>query len=98
MKIQPNARKAIYIGTLFSIAYLVVYIARNALSAVTPQMLAEGYTEAYIGSISSLYFTCYAVGQLINGFIGDKIKKTFGEKKTILTFYGIQIIVICVKL
>ncbi|MBR7112625.1 MAG: MFS transporter [Clostridia bacterium] len=74
MKISQNARKAIYIGTLFSIAYLVVYIARNALSAVTPQMLAEGYTEAYIGSISSLYFTCYAVGQLINGFIGDKIR------------------------
>lgn len=24
------------------------------------------------------------------GFIGDKIKKTFGEKKTILTFYGIR--------
>ena len=74
MKISQNARKAIYIGTLFSIAYLVVYIARNALSAVTPQMLAEGYTEAYIGSISSLYFTCYAIGQLINGFIGDKIR------------------------
>ena len=42
MKISQNARKAIYIGTLFSIAYLVVYIARNALSAVTPQMLAIG--------------------------------------------------------
>ncbi len=37
-------------------------------------MLAAGYTESYIGSVSSLFFVFYAVGQLINGWIGDKIK------------------------
>ncbi|MBE6595446.1 MAG: MFS transporter [Ruminococcaceae bacterium] len=74
MKLSENAKKAVYIGTLCSISYLAVYIARNILSAVTPQMVEGGYTEAYIGSISSLYFIFYAFGQLINGAIGDKIK------------------------
>ena len=74
MKISQNAKNAIKIGSLCSISYLAVYIARNILSAVTPQMVEAGFTEAYIGEISSLYFIFYAIGQLINGAIGDKIK------------------------
>ncbi len=78
MKISNNAKKAIFLGTLCSIAYLAVYIARNVLSAVTPQMIEQGgYTESYIGKASSLYFVFYAVGQLINGFLGDKIKARY---------------------
>ena len=73
-KISDKARKAIYIGTLCSVSYLAVYIARNVLSAVTPAMIEAGYSESYIGSISSLYFVFYAFGQLINGAIGDRIK------------------------
>ena len=74
MKLSRNVKNAVMIGTLCSISYFAVYIARNILSAVTPQMVDGGYTEEYIGSISSLYFIFYAVGQLINGAIGDKIK------------------------
>ncbi len=74
MKIGSRARNAVLIGSLCSVSYLAVYIARNILGVVTPQMIEAGYTEAYIGSISSLYFICYAVGQLINGFIGDRIR------------------------
>lgn len=65
------------IGSLCSVSYLAVYIARNILGAVTPQMVDAGYTEAFIGRISSLYFVCYAVGQLLNGAIGDKIKAKY---------------------
>ena len=68
---------AIYIGTLCSISYLAVYFARNILSVVTPQMLEAGHSEAYIGKVSSVYFIFYAVGQLINGAIGDKIKAKY---------------------
>lgn len=71
---DENVRNAVCIGTLCAVAYLAVYIVRNLLGAVTPQMIAEGYSEAYIGKVSSVYFTFYAVGQLINGAIGDKIK------------------------
>ena len=73
MKLSQNAKNAVLIGTLCSISYFAVYIARNILGAVTPQMVECGYTEEYIGAISSLYFIFYAVGQLINGAIGDKI-------------------------
>lgn len=74
MKIGNNVKKAICLGTLCSVSYLAVYIARNILGAVTPQMVEAGYTESFIGAISSVYFVCYAVGQLINGAIGDKIR------------------------
>jgi len=77
MKLTQNAKNAIRIGSLCSISYLAVYIARNILSAVTPQMIELGYAESYIGNISSLYFYFYAFGQLINGAIGDKIKAKY---------------------
>lgn len=67
MKLSQTAKNAVMIGSLCSISYLAVYIARNILSAVTPLMVEGGYTEEYIGSISSLYLGFYAVGQLING-------------------------------
>ena len=79
MNIQKNSsvRNAVFIGTLCSISYLGVYFARNILSVVTPQMIESGYAEEYIGSISSMFFTFYAVGQLINGLVGDKIKARY---------------------
>lgn len=40
--IGQNAKKAIYIGSLCSVSYLAVYIARNILGAVTPQMIEGG--------------------------------------------------------
>ena len=70
-------KKAVKIGSLCSVSYFAVYIARNILGAVTPQMVEAGFTEAYIGRMSSLFFVAYAVGQLINGAIGDKIKAKY---------------------
>lgn len=77
MKISQNAKNAIYLGSLCSVAYFAVYIARNILSAVTPQMVAGGFSEEYIGGVSALYLLFYACGQLINGAIGDKIKAKY---------------------
>ena len=73
MIISKNAKKAICLGLLCSVSYLAVYIARNILGAVTPQMIEMGYTETFIGAISSVYFYAYAIGQLINGAVGDRI-------------------------
>ena len=77
VKVNQNVKNAIYLGSLCSVAYFAVYIARNILSAVTPQMVADGFTEDYIGSVSALYLLFYAFGQLINGAIGDKIKAKY---------------------
>ncbi|MBE5753297.1 MAG: MFS transporter [Clostridiales bacterium] len=78
MKLSQNAKNALYIGSLCSVAYLAVYVVRNILSAVSPQMIADGsYSTEEIGTISSIYFICYAIGQLCNGVIGDKIKAKY---------------------
>ena len=75
---NSSVRNAVFIGTLCSVSYLGVYFARNILSVVTPQIIESGaYTEEYIGSIASMFFTFYAVGQLINGLVGDKIKARY---------------------
>lgn len=67
-----------FLGILCSIAYFAVYVARNILSTVTPQMIEGGsFTKEYIGEISSLFFVFYAIGQLLNGIIGDKIKARY---------------------
>lgn len=78
ISITPAARKAIAIGCMCSLSYLAVYVARNILSAVSPQMIAEdSFTTESIGTLSSVYFITYAVGQLINGSIGDRIKAKY---------------------
>ena len=78
MKISKEAKNAIQITLLCFLTYLSVYLAKNTLSAVSPQMLAKGIlTKETLSAFSSTYFICYAFGQLINGMIGDKIKARY---------------------
>ena len=77
MKISQKAKNALYLGIVCSILYGIVYVARNVLGAETPQMIGQGFDEKYIGMISSAFFFFYAVGQLINGIVGDKIKAKY---------------------
>lgn len=76
-KTNIKVKNAILIGALCGISYFTVYVARNILGAVSPQMLESGFTEEYIGTASSVFFIVYAIGQLINGFIGDRIKARY---------------------
>lgn len=58
--------------------YLAVYFARNILSTVTPQMIGSGlFDENGIGALPSVFFITCAVGQLINGLIGDRVKAKY---------------------
>lgn len=76
--LSQKAKHAIMIGSMCSLSYLAVYLARNILGAVSPQMTDAGvFTTVQIGTLSSTYFITYAVGQLINGAIGDKIKAKY---------------------
>ena len=78
MRISKEAKNAIQITLLCFLTYLSVYLAKNTLSAVSPQMLEKGIlTQQSLGAFSSTYFICYAFGQLINGMIGDKIKARY---------------------
>lgn len=75
---KSSIHNAFLIGGMCFFAYLAVYIARNVLGAASPQMIESGdFTRESLGSLSSLYFITYAVGQLINGAIGDKIKAKY---------------------
>lgn len=77
MKLSTKARNAVFLGSLCSVSYLAVYIARNLLGAVTPKMTADAFTLDYIGEITAVYLIAYATGQLINGAIGDRIKAKY---------------------
>lgn len=78
MSFSPEAKKALKIGSVCFLSYLAVYVARNTLSAVSPQMIESGaFTKESVGTLSSLFFITYAVGQLINGAIGDRIKAKY---------------------
>lgn len=76
--LTPPAKNALQIAALCSTAYLAVYLARNILGAVSPQMIEFGlFTEEQLGSLSSIFFIAYAIGQLINGLIGNRIKAKY---------------------
>lgn len=78
LTLKPAAKNAIFIGGMCSISYLAVYIARNMLSSTSTQMAETGaFSLAQLGTLSSVYFITYACGQLINGWIGDRIKAKY---------------------
>lgn len=73
-----NVKKAGKIGGICVITYFFSYVLRNVLSVATPAMIKEDFfTKEYIGLLSSVYFILYAIGQLINGFIGDRVRPKF---------------------
>ncbi|MBR2043297.1 MAG: MFS transporter [Clostridia bacterium] len=94
---KPAVKNALIIGGTCTVGYMFVYFVRNILSVVSPKMIEDGlYTEAQIGNLSSVFFITYAIGQLINGILGDKIKSkymiSFG-----LILAGITNIAFCFK-
>lgn len=71
---DKNTQKAWRIGSLCIATYLASYVTRNILSVSTPEMIKEAFfTKEYTGLLSSICFIFYAAGQLINGFIGDRV-------------------------
>ncbi len=69
-----DIKKAFAIGGVSIFTYMISYYLRNLLSVLTPQMLETGeYTVGQIGVLSSVYMVLYAAGQLVNGFLGDRI-------------------------
>lgn len=65
----------LWIGGMCSASYLGVYIVRNLLSVVSPQIIENSQASSEsIGYISSAFFVTYAVGQLFHGVVGDRIK------------------------
>ena len=72
---KTELSKAVQIGTACVSSYMVSYYMRNVLSVTSPEMLSSGiFTKEFLGTLSSVYMLLYAIGQLINGVIGDIVK------------------------
>ena len=70
-----DARNAFYIGAVCVLGYVACYFAKNLLGVVSPYMIEEGFYDIqFIGLLSTTNMLFYAVGQLVNGIIGDTIK------------------------
>ena len=71
---NKDLSKAVRIGTICIVTYIASYVTRNILSVSTPEMITGSFfTKEYIGLLSSLQFIFYAAGQLVNGFIGERV-------------------------
>lgn len=71
---NKDLKNAIIIGIATILAYCACYIGRNILSAVMPQLAKEGlFDKKELGAMGSSFLLTYGFGQLINGFVGNKI-------------------------
>ena len=78
MGLKIKTKNALFLGLLCSLTYLTVYISRNVLSAASPEMLTNNiFDENIIGTMSSIFFFAYAIGQLFNGMLGDIIRSKY---------------------
>lgn len=78
MKLRPAAKNAIFLGGICAVSYFTVYLCRDMLSALTPQLTAANiFSLEQLGTLSSVFFITYAFGQLINGIVGDRVKSKY---------------------
>lgn len=58
------------------VAYFATYLCRLNYSAVMPQL--DGiFSESQLGTISSVFFICYGFGQLVSGYLGDRLSPRY---------------------
>ena len=75
---KPEAKNALLIGVLCTFSYVGIYLMRNMLGAATPSMVKTGAaTKEYLAVMASLYSIVYAAGNLVNGFIGERVKAKY---------------------
>ncbi len=59
-------------------AYASAYLCRTNLSIATPEIMSSfSWNKTSVGLIGSSFFGAYAIGQLINGLIGDKLNSRY---------------------
>ena len=56
------------------LTYTLAYTLRVNIAVVIPVLISQrGYSLTQMGLVTSLYFVTYMLGQLINGYLGDRI-------------------------
>lgn len=70
-----NKQKVFWLVALCSIVYVISYITRINYAAVLVEVVdSEGYSKVAASMALTGLFVTYAVGQILNGYLGDKIK------------------------
>ncbi len=65
-------------------AYFSAYIGRSTYSAALPEIILDtGWDKSLLGLGGTMFFFSYAIGQLINGFLGDRLSNRS------MIFYGL---------
>lgn len=79
MKKESIERWQLKILVLCWVAYAAIYLGRVNLSVAIPYIQkAMELDKVQLGFIGSLFFWVYGIGQLMNGFIGDRVcSRTF---------------------
>ena len=84
------ADKVKYLMFLCWLAYFANYLGRHNYSAVLPEILnSQGYSQATLGLVSTGFFICYGVGQLLCGIVGDYVPPQW------MVFFGVLISGFC---
>ena len=75
---NQQTKSALMIGTASALSYWICYVVRNILSVLSPQIVeTTDITVEFIGVLSTANMISYAIGQLINGMIGERIKAKY---------------------
>ena len=73
-KLSEYEQKSWLLVIVCMAAYTTIYIGRKNLSVCLPSMTADGVLSQSLGGIvGTCFLICYAAGQFINGWLGDKI-------------------------
>ncbi|MGL4338338.1 MAG: MFS transporter [Turicibacter sp.] len=74
MRKITNKKAVLALFAICWVAYFSSYLGRLNYSAVISEFLnASILSKTQAGLINTAYFVCYATGQIINGYLGDKI-------------------------
>lgn len=78
------------IVTLCTIAYFASYFSRKTFAVVMVEMLEKGAIDRGVaGMVGTALFVFYGLGQLISGYLGDKISPKY------LMFSGLMVSAVC---
>ena len=78
---SPRLRRRVFL--LCWVGYTVSYLLRTNLSAALDKLIEDMHiSRAMAGGIGSLYFWMYAVGQLVNGYLAERLNPKPANKKS----------------
>ncbi len=71
----PDRRHARLLALLCAVTYLGGYITRINFAAVTVEIIRDmGWTKTAVAPVTTALFIAYGLGQLVSGYLGDRIR------------------------